>query len=66
MDRDNIATDPELGMNTTAGSLALGTSSSLTPIANNPVGAIVPGDAPVITNLRKAGAISKSRSKQFT
>ncbi|KAI9636078.1 amidase signature domain-containing protein [Dioszegia hungarica] len=42
--KDNIATDVELGMKTTAGSTALQQS-------------VVPGDAEVIKRLRKAGAI---------
>nr|XP_019049186.1 hypothetical protein I302_02967 [Kwoniella bestiolae CBS 10118]OCF28116.1 hypothetical protein I302_02967 [Kwoniella bestiolae CBS 10118] len=42
--KDNIATDPELGMDTTAGSFALKDS-------------VVPADAFVIARLRKAGAI---------
>ncbi len=42
--KDNIATIAEEGMNTTAGSWALYKS-------------VVPGDAGVVTRLRKAGAI---------
>ncbi|KIJ63570.1 hypothetical protein HYDPIDRAFT_29364 [Hydnomerulius pinastri MD-312] len=42
--KDNIATLHEEGMNTTAGSLAL-------------LGSVVPGDAFVVSKLRKAGAI---------
>ncbi len=42
--QDNIDTDVELGMNTTAGGYAL-------------LGAVVPSDAPVAAKLRKAGVI---------
>ncbi|ETS64906.1 hypothetical protein PaG_00880 [Moesziomyces aphidis] len=42
--KDNVATDAELGMNTTAGSYTL-------------LNSIVPGDSPSIHTLRKAGAI---------
>ncbi|KAJ9121281.1 hypothetical protein QFC24_004617 [Naganishia onofrii] len=42
--KDNINTDVELGMNTTAGGFAL-------------LGAVVPSDAPVSAKLRKAGVI---------
>lgn len=44
--KDNIATDIELGMNTTAGSFAL-------------LGSRVPRDAHVVALLREAGAISE-------
>ncbi|CAE7219344.1 unnamed protein product [Rhizoctonia solani] len=47
--KDNIATWADEGMNTTAGSYAL-------------LGSIVPGDATVITKLRKAGAILLGKS----
>ncbi|PWZ02428.1 amidase signature enzyme [Testicularia cyperi] len=42
--KDNVATDTELGMNTTAGSYTL-------------LNSIVPGDSPSVQTLRKAGAV---------
>lgn len=42
--KDNVATDAELGMNTTTGSYSL-------------LNSIVPGDSPSIQTLRKAGAV---------
>lgn len=42
--KDNVATDAQLGMNTTAGSYAL-------------LNSIVPGDSPSVATLRKAGAV---------
>jgi amidase len=42
--QDNINTEVELGMNTTAGGFAL-------------LGSVVPSDAPVAAKLRKAGVI---------
>jgi amidase len=44
MTKDNIATHPDLGMDTTAGTYAL-------------VGSTVPDSAPVIKQLLEAGAI---------
>jgi amidase len=54
--KDNIATDPGLGMNTTAGSFGLRMFyiEILELIA---VGSLVPRDATVVDRLRKAGAI---------
>ncbi|KAI5453075.1 hypothetical protein NCC49_006104 [Naganishia albida] len=53
--KDSIATHPELGMQTTAGSHAL-------------AGSIVPGDAVAIKNLRAAGAIilGKANMKELS
>jgi amidase len=47
--QDNIDTDVELGMNTTAGGYAL-------------LGSVVPSDAPVAAKLRKAGVIVVGRA----
>lgn len=54
--KDNIATEPGLGMNTTAGSFAL-RITAVTLGRLIVVGSIVPRDAAVIDKLRKAGAI---------
>ncbi|UZJ57416.1 hypothetical protein CBS101457_006736 [Exobasidium rhododendri] len=47
--KDNVATDVALGMNTTAGSFAL-------------LNSVPPGDAPIVVQLRKAGAIILGKS----
>jgi amidase len=47
--KDNVATDVSLGMNTTAGSFAL-------------LNSVPPSDAPIITQLRRAGAIIIGKS----
>ena len=55
--KDNIATDPALGMRTTAGSFALCIHLSLCVSELIAVDSVVPRDATIVERLRKAGAI---------
>lgn len=55
--KDSIATHVELGMNTTAGSLALRMSPLYMKLMAEQ--SVVPGDAEVVRRLRAAGAISE-------
>jgi amidase len=64
--KDNIATDPSLGMNTTAGSFALRLTLPFEGLIV--VGTMVPRDATVVEKLRKAGAIilGKANLSEFS
>lgn len=62
--KDNMATDPALGMDTSAGNFALSESGVYGAYQSEE--SVVKGDAEVVKRLREAGAISKSPSYPST